>query len=142
MIFNEKFKRKYALSDTGVLNVKKGMFWTVIVNLVVMCGMGILYLLMQNYMEILTGSSTFPKMLYFLISVILFILLSVATHLQQYRCTYGLVYGEVKDMRLGLAERLRKLPHGFFGKRDIADLTERLSAEELILLNCDVGEDS
>ena len=61
MIFNDNFKRKYALSDRGVSNVKKGMFWTVIVNLVVMCGMGLLYLLMQNYMEILSDSSAFSK---------------------------------------------------------------------------------
>lgn len=126
MIFNENFKRKYALSDRGVSNVKKGMFWTVIVNLVVMCGMGLLYLLMQNYMEILSDSSAFSKTLYFLSAVLVFIILSIATHLQQYRSTYGLVYGEVKDIRLGLAERLRKLPLGFFGKRDIADLTETL----------------
>ena len=32
--------------------------------------------------------------------------------------TYGLVYGEVKTTRLRLAERLRKLPLGYFGKRD------------------------
>ena len=39
-----------------------------------------------------------------------FVLLSFVTHLQQYRATYGLVYGEVKTTRLRLAERLRKLP--------------------------------
>ena len=44
-----EFKRKYALTDKGVQNVKKGTFWTVIVNLVVMSGISILYLLMNNY---------------------------------------------------------------------------------------------
>lgn len=126
MIFNEKFRRKYALSDRGIVNIKKGMFWTVVVNLVVMGGMGLLYLLMKNFMGILTDSSAFPKISFFLIAVLVFLFLSVLTHFQQYRCTYGLVYGEVKDMRLGLAERLRKLPLEFFGKRDIADLTETL----------------
>ncbi|HAL62996.1 MAG TPA: ABC transporter ATP-binding protein, partial [Clostridiales bacterium] len=46
-----------------------------------------------------------------------------------YRATYGLVYGEVKTMRIGLAERLRKLPLGFFGKRDLADLTETIMGD-------------
>ena len=59
----------------------------------------------------------------------LFAILSFVTHLQQYRATYGLVYGEVKVTRLRLAERLRKLPLGYFGKRDLADLTETLMGD-------------
>ena len=51
------------------------------------------------------------------------------THLQQYHATYGLVYNEVKSTRLSLAERLRKLPLGYFGKRDLADLTETLMGD-------------
>ena len=39
-MFSKKFQRKYALTDQGVRNTKKGAFWTVIVNLVVMGGMG------------------------------------------------------------------------------------------------------
>ena len=35
-MFGENFKRKYALTHQGVQNVKKGTFWTVIVNIVVM----------------------------------------------------------------------------------------------------------
>ena len=33
-MFSKKFQRKYALTDQGVRNTKKGAFWTVIVNLV------------------------------------------------------------------------------------------------------------
>ena len=39
-MFGKNFQRKYALTDQGVKNAKKGAFWTVIVNLVVMGGMG------------------------------------------------------------------------------------------------------
>jgi len=58
-----------------------------------------------------------------------FLILSFVTRLQQYRATYGLVYNEVKSTRLSLAERLRKLPLGYFGKRDLADLTETLMGD-------------
>ncbi|MFR2465152.1 MAG: ABC transporter ATP-binding protein, partial [Clostridia bacterium] len=58
-----------------------------------------------------------------------FVIRSLATHLQQYKATYGLVYNEVKTTRLSLAERLRKLPLGYFGKRDLADLTETLMGD-------------
>ena len=128
-MFGKNFQRKYALTDQGVKNAKKGAFWTVIVNLVVMGGMGILYLLMYGLMGTLTDGAPLPGPALFLGLVIAFVILSFVTHLQQYRATYGLVYGEVKTTRLRLAERLRKLPLGYFGKRDLADLTETLMGD-------------
>ena len=127
-MFGAKFQRKYALTDQGVQNTKKGTFWTVIVNLVVMGGVSILYLVMSGLMETLAGG-VLPVALPVLAGLVIFALLSFLTHLQQYKATYGLVYGEVKATRLRLAERLRKLPLGFFGKRDLADLTETLMGD-------------
>ena len=128
-MFGKNFQRKYALTDQGVKNTKKGAFWTVIVNLVVMGGMGILYLLMYGLMGTLTDGAPLPGPALFLGLVIAFVILSFVTHLQQYHATYGLVYNEVKSTRLSLAERLRKLPLGYFGKRDLADLTETLMGD-------------
>ena len=128
-MFSKSFQRKYALTDQGVKNTKKGAFWTVIVNLVVMGGMGILYLLMYGLMGTLTDGAPLPGPALFLGLVIAFVILSFVTHLQQYHATYGLVYNEVKSTRLSLAERLRKLPLGYFGKRDLADLTETLMGD-------------
>ena len=128
-MFGKNFQRKYALTDQGVKNAKKGAFWTVIVNLVVMGGMGILYLLMYGLMGTLTDGAPLPGPALFLGLVIAFVILSFVTHLQQYHATYGLVYNEVKSTRLSLAERLRKLPLGYFGKRDLADLTETLMGD-------------
>lgn len=59
-MFSKKFQRKYALTDQGVQNTKKGAFWTVIVNLIVMGGMGILYLLMGAFMGTLTEQKPLP----------------------------------------------------------------------------------
>lgn len=128
-MFGANFQRKYALTDQGVQNTKKGTFWTVLVNLVVMGGVGILYLVMSGLMETLTDGAALPAALPVLAGLVIFAFLSFLTHLQQYKATYGLVYGEVKATRLRLAERLRKLPLGFFGKRDLADLTETLMGD-------------
>ena len=128
-MFGKEFQRKYALTDQGIRNIKQGTFWTVIVNLVVMGGMGILYLMMSKYMAVLTDGQRLPGAVTFLLLVLAFLVLSVSTHLQQYRNTYGLVYGEVRAVRIGLAERLRKLPLGYFGKRDLADLTETIMGD-------------
>ena len=126
MMFGKEFQRKYALTDQGVRNTKTATVWTVIVNLVVMGGMGILYLMMMRYMDTLTAGAPLPGSALFILMALVFIALSFFTHMQQYRATYGLVYAEVESVRIGLAERLRKLPLGYFAKRDLADLTETI----------------
>ena len=128
-MFSKEFQRKYALTDQGVQNTKKGTLWTVVVNLVVMGGMGILYLLMRSFMDTLTDGAPLPGAVLPVLLVVLFVMLSFLTHLQQYKATYGLVYDEVRDTRLTLAERLRKLPLGYFGRRDLADLTETIMGD-------------
>lgn len=128
-MFGKEFQRKYALTDQGIKNTKQGTFWTVVVNLIVMGGMGILYLMMSKYMAVLTDGADLPKAVPFILLVLAFLVLSIITHLQQYRATYGLVYGEVKAVRIGLAERLRKLSLGYFAKRDLADLTETIMGD-------------
>ncbi len=128
-MFGKDFQRKYALTDQGIRNTKKGTLWTVIVNLVVMGGMGILYLMMKAFVGTLTDAAPLPGAVTILFLVAVFLLLSFFTHLQQYQTTYGLVYREVKKVRLSLAERLRKLPLGYFSKRDLADLIETLMGD-------------
>ena len=128
-MFSKNFQRKYALTDQGMWNTKKGTFWTVIANLVVMGGMGILYLLMADFMSTLTDGQPLPSAALFIGLAVMFVILSFVTHLQQYHNTYSLVYNEVKATRLSLAERLRRLPLGYFGKRDLADLTETLMGD-------------
>ena len=128
-MFGKEFQRKYALTDQGVKNTKQATAWTVVVNLVVMGGMGILYLMMKGYMDTLQSGSALPGASMFICFVLVFLVLSILTHLQQYKATYGLVYGEVKAVRIGLAEKLRKLPLGYFGKRDLAELTETIMGD-------------
>ena len=128
-MFGKNFKRKYALTEKGVQNVKKGTFWTVIVNIVVMGGVSVLYLLMKDLMAVFIGNQTEMNTITILILLVVFVFLSFVTHLQQYTATYGLVYGEVKATRIALAEKLRQLPLGYFNKKDIADLTETIMGD-------------
>ena len=128
-MFGKNFKRKYALTEKGVQNVKKGTFWTVIVNIVVMGGVSVLYLLMKDLMAVFIGNQTEINTITILILLVAFVFLSFAMHLQQYTSTYGLVYGEVKATRIALAEKLRQLPLGYFNKKDIADLTETIMGD-------------
>ncbi len=128
-MMGKKLQKKYALTDKGLRNTRIGAAWTVVVNLIMMAGMGILYFLMQGYMDTLTNGAALPNAWIFVGLVVAFVVLSFITHLQQYHNTYGLVYREVKDTRITLAERLRRLPLGYFGKRDLADLTETIMGD-------------
>lgn len=62
-MFGEALKRKYRLSDRGVANTKKGVFWTLIVNLIVIAGVSIPYRLLQSFVDILTIDTPLPKAL-------------------------------------------------------------------------------
>ena len=120
-MMGRKLQKKYALTDKGLRNTRIGAVWTVVVNLIMMAGMGILYFLMQGYMDTLTNGAALPNAWLFVGLVVAFVVLSFITHLQQYHNTYGLVYREIKDTRISLAERLRRLSLGYFGKRDLAE---------------------
>lgn len=129
MIFGEKFRKKYALSEAGEANVKKGVFWTVVTNLLVMAGIGLLYLLMKGFMATLVDGVALPPATPYIAGVVVFLVLSFLTHYQQYHYTYSLVYDEVGLVRTNLAERLRKLPLSFFSHRDLAELTETMMSD-------------
>ena len=129
MIFGEKFRKKYALSEAGEANVKRGVAWTVVTNLVVFAGITFLYLLMGRFMATLTEGAPLPPAVPFLMGIAVFAAVSFFVHSKQYYYTYSVVYDEVGRVRLGLAERLRKLPLSFFAHRDLAELTETMMSD-------------
>ena len=86
-MFSKKFQRKYALTDQGLKNTKTGAFWTVITNLVVMGGMGILYLLMGAFLATRTDGAPLPGAVLPVALAGGFVLLSFGPHLPQYRAT-------------------------------------------------------
>lgn len=129
MLFGEKFRKKYALTEAGEANVKRGVFWTAVTNLLIIAGVSFLYLLMQGFMATLTDGTPLPAILPYIAGVSAFVVLSYLTHYQQYHYTYSVVYDEVGAVRTNLAERLRKLPLSFFAHRDLAELTETMMSD-------------
>lgn len=129
MIFGEKFRRRYALSTEGEANVKRGVLWTVVTNLVVFASITFLYLLMGRFMETLTTGAPLPSAAPYLVALLAFAVVSFLVHRQQYHYTYSVVYDEVGRVRMSLAERLRKLPLSFFSHRDLAELTETMMSD-------------
>ena len=129
MIFGEKFRKKYALSEAGEANVKRGVLWTVVTNLVVFASITFLYVLMGCFMATLTDGAPLPPAAPFVLGILAFAAVSFFVHSKQYYFTYSVVYDEVGRVRTGLAERLRKLPLSFFAHRDLAELTETMMSD-------------
>lgn len=135
-------KEKYALTDEGVRNVKLGTLWTTVSNLVIFMGIGLLYLVMDGLVASLTQGAPVPTLLDppslmaqagvpipFVVLLVAFIVLLFVSEYFAYYYQYGVIYKESGRQRIGLAERLRKLPLSFFGRRDLADLTETIMGD-------------
>lgn len=122
-------KEKYGLTDEGVRNVKLGAVWTAVSNLVVFAGVGALFLAMGAFVDHLTGSAALPDVVPYAIGLAVFAVVLFVTEYFAYYYQYGVIYKESGRLRIGLAERLRKLPLSFFGRRDLADLTEAIMGD-------------
>lgn len=123
------FKKKYFLSDKGVAGVKRGIFWTTITNLVTMAGMGFLFLTMAGFIDRMAMGADLPAALPVAGGLAIFLVLLFASNWQQYYYSYCIFYEECGNQRIEIAERLRKLPLSFFGRRDLADLTETIMGD-------------
>ena len=122
-------QEKYALTDEGMRNVKLGTVWTAASNLVIFGGVGIIYKLMESLVAHLTQGAPLPAPAPYALAVAVFAVVLFVTEYWAYYYQYGVIYKESGRQRIGLAERLRKLPLSFFGRRDLADLTETLMTD-------------
>ena len=122
-------KEKYGLTDEGVRNVKVGAIWTAVSNLAVFAGVGALFLAMGAFVDCLIGGAALPDVMPYAIGLAVFAVVLFVTEYFAYYYQYGVIYKESGRLRIGLAERLRKLPLSFFGRRDLADLTETIMGD-------------
>ena len=120
------FKKKCALSDQGMKIVVLGTLWTTLTNLIIMAGTASLLLVMNAFVEHLTAGAPLPKVLPYLAGLLVFAFILFGTSWFQYSYSYGAVFSQTGTQRIDLAERLRKLPLSFFGRRDLADLTDTI----------------
>lgn len=125
-------KRRFALSDEGVVAVIAGSIETALENIACMVPVGLLFLLVKDLLNDTVATHTF---FYIAGSAICLAVILVIAYFQ-YNGTYLATYVETGKRRILLAEKLRKIPLAYFGKRDLADLTTSL------MNDCDVLEKS
>lgn len=119
-------RKRFYLTDNGVRAAKLGTLWTTLANLVTMAGMGALYLAMAGFVDHLTKGAPLPELAPYLVGLAVFFALLVLCNIEAYQHTYGDFFQEAGQQRIAIAEHLRCLPLSFFGRRDVADLTETI----------------
>lgn len=126
----EKLQHKYALSEKGTKDMLRAFLAVTVANLVLMLPVGLLYVL-SSYL--LNGEVPRNKLTFFLVAIIVVLALIAATTVFQYRATFLSTYVESGVRRRTLAEKLRKIPLSYFGKKDLADLTNTIMSDCAIL---------
>lgn len=122
----QMLKHKYALSDKGAKDMIKAFFAVTLANLALMLPVGLLYVLTSYLLD---GELPKDKIGFFVAGIIISLILIILTTIFQYRSTFLSTYVESGVRRRGLAEKLRKLPLSYFGKKDLSDLTNTIMSD-------------
>lgn len=126
----EKLKHKYALSSKGANDMARAFVAVTLSNLVLMLPVGLLYIL-SSYL--LNQQLPKEKLTFFIVAIIVILICIALTTIFQYRATFLSTYIESGVRRRTLAEKLRKLPLSYFGKKDLADLTNTIMSDCALL---------
>lgn len=122
-----------ASSKDGAVGLIKGIIACAFQNMAFMLPTGLLYYLVKD----LLGGDMGGKAVFYTVGFVICFALILITTWFQYNNTFFTTYEESGKRRLSLAERLRKLPLSFFGKKDLADLTSTIMADcEVLEKDC------
>lgn len=120
----ETLRHKYALSEQGAKDLIKSCLASAGLDIVLMLPVGVLFFLVKDIME---GN---PINTWGYIWKMVACLLAIAAmEYFKYDKQFTTVYLESGRRRIALAEKLRRLPLSFFGKKDLADLTSTIMAD-------------
>ncbi|MGI5117339.1 ABC transporter ATP-binding protein [Treponema sp. SP13] len=120
-------QRFFALSDAGTRNLRSAVTFGTIINLFLMVPLGLsLYVLQYFLARIMQQGFQVPNV--WAVSAAALAMIAVLFILEKlkYGRMYNGAYEEAANVRISLAESLRKLPLSYFGRRDLSYLTSTL----------------
>lgn len=121
-------KNIFMLSDRGVNDMRKAIFWSVISDITLMSSISVLFIVLKKFIEPIIDSKEYTSVniiSYILIALSIAILIYLAFYIQ-YKYLYISVYSESSAKRVDMAETIRKLPLSFFQKKDLVEFTNTL----------------
>lgn len=119
----ERIMKRFALSREGARGLLKAIAACTVGDIILMLPVGLLYFLVSDFMEGAVPENHYALYIVGIAAVLLLIFLS---EFWKYNATYFSTYRESGECRIRLAEKLRRLPLSFFGKKDLADLTNTI----------------
>ncbi len=122
----KRLQKKYALSEQGAKDLVKGCLACLFQNLTFLFPVWFLYALVGDLMN---GGIPAGRVVFYAVGCGACVGLILLSTYLQYNATYFATYVESGVRRVTLAERLRKIPLSFFGKKDLADLTSTIMAD-------------
>lgn len=122
----QALQRRFALSRQGAIDLVKGCAACVGQNIAFMFPVGLLYSLV---IDMLNGGVHGSRVVFYAVGVVICLALIFVMTWLQYNATYLATYVESGVRRISLAEKLRKIPLSFFGKKDLADLTSSIMGD-------------
>ncbi|WP_455525767.1 ABC transporter ATP-binding protein [Peptostreptococcus stomatis] len=121
------FMKRYAMSEKGAINLKKAIISHTFVNLTKLFAPMVAFMFLFQYIGILKGIKAYNfTVLHYLILIAVMMIVMFLVARWDYVRLYTNVYNESANSRIDIAERLKKLPLSYFGKRDLADLAETM----------------
>ncbi len=121
-----KIMKRFALSKEGAKELVKAIAACAFADIVLMFPVGLLYYLVNDF---LNGAVPESHYLLYGIGMVGALLLIFLSEFWKYNATYFSTYKESGACRIRLAEKLRRLPLSFFGKKDLADLTNTIMGD-------------
>ena len=118
--------KKYALSRQGAKDLIVATISCVVHNLMLMLPVSLLYFLVSDLYE---GGVSQSHLWIYIVGMVAGVLLILFSYRWVYGATYYATYKESSVRRISLAEKLRKLPLSYFGKKDLSDLTTTIMAD-------------
>lgn len=119
-------QRRFALSRQGAVDLVKGCIACVLQDISLMLPVGLLYYFVIDTMN---GNVNGSRIAFYVVGALACLLFIFTVTWFQYNATYLATYVESGVRRISLAEQLRKIPLSFFGKKDLADLTNSIMGD-------------
>lgn len=120
----EKLMKRFALSREGAKGLVRAVAACTLADLTLMLPVGLLYMLAS---DLLSGRAAGWGM--YALGIAAALALIGLTEFLKYNATYFSTYRESGICRIRLAEKLRRLPLSFFGKKDLSDLTNTIMGD-------------
>ena len=114
-------KRMFQLTDMGTLGIVKASITSFFVYCSLMIPMTLLMVFIQNILELKENNISFFIVGNIIMVFIMYIIMSI-----EYNCLYNETYKESANIRIEIAEILKKLPLSFFSKHDVSDLSQTI----------------